>query len=90
MKPTDLIQDCGTGKMSHTKLWSHIGYTAMTIAFVRDAWLGGLDEWKLIAYGAIVAGAASISKLISLRYSQRRYNVAPQYPAQPPADTEDA
>lgn len=86
MKPHDLVCDCSTGKLSHTKLWANVGYLVMTIAFLRDAWLGGLDEYKLIAYGVIVAGAASVSKFLSLRFGQPRYSA----PVVSPPGQEDA
>ena len=68
MKLSDLIQDAGTGMLSHTKLWANIGYLALTVAFVRDAWAGGLTDMKIIAYGAVVAGSAAASKFLSLKY----------------------
>lgn len=67
MKVVDLITDCATGQLSHTKLWANIGYAAMTYAFVADALAGGLTDMKLFAYGSVVAGSAAASKLISVR-----------------------
>lgn len=65
MRILDLITDAATGQMSHTKLWANIGYGAMTYAFLADALSGGFTDMKLFAYGAIVAGSATASKMIS-------------------------
>lgn len=81
MKASDLFQDHGTKRLSHTKFWANIGYAVMTAAFLKDAWMGGMDAEKMIAYGVIVAGAASVSKFLSLRYgsmiaSAQQYEVS--------------
>lgn len=67
MRLSDLVRDAGTGMLSHTKLWAHVGYGALTAAFLRDAWGGGLTDMKMLAYGAIVAGSATASKWLSLK-----------------------
>lgn len=82
MKASDIVQDCGTGKLSHTKLWANVGYLVMTVAFLRDAWTGGLDELKLIAFGVILTGSASLSKFLSMRFSQPQYTAAAPLPGQ--------
>lgn len=71
MKLADLIRDAGTGMLSHTKLWANIGYLTLTIAFIRDAGAYELTEWKIIAYGAVVAGSATASKFLSMRYTAK-------------------
>lgn len=71
MKLSDLIRDAGTGMMSHSKLWANIGYLALTTAFIKDAWAGGLTDMKIIAYGAVVAGSAAASKFLSLKYGPK-------------------
>jgi len=71
MKLSDLITDAGTGMLSHTKLWANIGYLALVVAFTKDAWAFGLTDMKIIAFGAVVAGSATASKLISMRYGAK-------------------
>lgn len=68
--------------VSHTKVWANIGYAALTAAFIRDAWLGGLTDMKILAYGAVVAGSAAASKIASLRHAQAMAAV----PAAKPTD----
>lgn len=70
MKLSDLIKDPGTDMLSHTKLWANIGYAALTWAFVADAMNGGLTDMKILAYGAVVAGSATASKFLSMRYGK--------------------
>ena len=71
MKLSELITDAGTGMLSHTKLWANIGYLALTAAFLKDAWAGGLTDMKIFAFGAVVAGSAAASKFISMRYGAK-------------------
>lgn len=66
----DLITDAATGQLSHSKLWSNIGYGALTHAFIFDAMSGGLSDMKLFAYGAIVIGNATASKIVSMKYKE--------------------
>lgn len=72
MKISDLFRDAGTGMLSHTKLWANIGYLALTVAFIRDAWnVGpglGLTDMKIFAFGAVVCGSSAASKFLSLKY----------------------
>lgn len=70
MKLSDLIRDPGTGMLSHTKLWANFGYAALTAGFVWDAFHGGLTDMKIFAYGAVVAGSATASKFLSMRYGK--------------------
>lgn len=71
VKVSDLVEDAGTGMLSHTKLWANIGYAALTAAFLKDAWSGGLTDLKIFAFGAVVAGSAAASKFLSMRYCQQ-------------------
>ncbi len=69
MKLSDLIIDCGTGMVSHTKLWTHIAYSTVTITFLYMTFSGDtpkLDLW--LVYLGIVGGHGLLSKLISLKY----------------------
>jgi hypothetical protein len=68
MKLSDLVRDPGTGMLSHTKIWANVGYFALTWAFMADAAAGHLTDMKIFAYGAVMAGSAVASKLLSMRY----------------------
>lgn len=71
MKLSDLVKDPGTGMLSHTKLWANIGYAALTVAFLADAFGGHLTDMKILAYGAVVTGSAVASKFLSMRYGNK-------------------
>lgn len=67
----DLIIDPGTGMYSHTKLWTHIAYLVVTLAFVKVTFTTAepdLTVWLL--YLCVVGGHSSLSKLISMKYKQ--------------------
>ena len=68
MRLSDLVQDAGTGHLSHTKLWANIAYGAATVAFVKSAWAGTLTADVWLFYLAIVGAHGAASKLISMRY----------------------
>jgi hypothetical protein len=68
MKLSDLIQDAGTGMVSHTKVWANIAYATATVAF-------GYMVYKNTATGEIwmiylggIGASATLSKLLSLKY----------------------
>lgn len=71
MNLADLVRDPGTGTLSHAKLWANIGYLALTVAFLSDAFGGGLTDMKILAYGAVVASSAAASKFLSLKYGAK-------------------
>jgi len=50
----DLFVDHKTGKLRETALWSNVGKATMTWGFVYQTIHGGMTEWFLLAYGAIV------------------------------------
>lgn len=56
------------GGLSHTKIWSHVGYLVGTLAFVHDAWAGGLTDMKLLVYMGAMTAPQAFSKLVSMRY----------------------
>lgn len=68
MKLSDLVQDAGTGQLSHTKLWANIAYAAATVAFVKQAWAGTLTGEIWLFYLGVVGAHGTLSKLISMRY----------------------
>lgn len=66
----ELIKSGGSGKASHTKFWANVAYFAATLCFVHFEWFApepNIELW--LVYLGTVAGAASVSKLLSLRYS---------------------
>lgn len=66
---SDLITDPGTGMLSHTKLWAHVAYLVVTLAFVKVTFTTpepDLTVWLL--YLCVVGGHSSLSKLISMKY----------------------
>lgn len=72
MKPIDLITDCATGQISHTKLWTNIAYLSATLAFLRLTLVSSdppNPEIWLIYLG--VVGAHNVaSKVLSMKYGK--------------------
>lgn len=70
MKALDLITDCATNQLSHTKLWTNIAYLAATLAFLRITLFSenpSESEIWLIYLG--VVGAHNVaSKVLSMKY----------------------
>ena len=63
----DLFTD-ERGKLSNSKFWNMVGYTAITWAFVNHSLAFALDWELLTAYGAIVAG-----NHVAITFLKRRY-----------------
>ena len=87
MKLRELLEDPGTHTFSHSRLWSNVGNLALTVVFVKDAWWGGLTDMKILAYGAVVAGHAVLSKAVSMRWgngSSLPPTPSPSTPPDPP------
>lgn len=64
----------GTGKISHTKFWANVAYFVATIAFVDINFKPSPPEYLVelwFVYLATVASNASISKFLSLKYSNQ-------------------
>lgn len=68
MKFRDLICD-PDGSLSHTKVWSNIGFAAMTAAFVKTAALGDLTPELLLAYGAVLTAHHQISNYLGKKFA---------------------
>ena len=83
MRLRELLLDPGTHTLSHSRLWSNVGTLALTVAFIRDAWLGGLTDMKILAYGGIVTGHALLSKMVSMRWGNGTLPSGPN-PSAPP------
>lgn len=69
MRALELITDCATGQLSHTKLWTNIAYFAATIAFIRYAVFSDspFDMWLWLTFLGIVGGHNVASKALSIR-----------------------
>ena len=66
----DLITDCTTGQLSHTKLWTNIAYFVATLAFARVTLFSDTQpesEIWLIYLGVVGAHNVS-SKILSMKY----------------------
>ena len=66
----DLITDCATGQLSHTKLWTNIAYLVATLAFLNATLFSNTppeSEIWLIYLGVVGAHNVS-SKILSLKY----------------------
>lgn len=70
MKPLDLITDCATNQLSHTKLWTNIAYFAATLAFLRiTLFLDTPAESEIwLIYLGIVGTHNVASKVLSMKY----------------------
>lgn len=68
----DLFVDHATGKVRESKVWSNIGKAAMTWAFVYTIWLakGNFNETLWLAYGAIMCGHETATRMLNLRERQ--------------------
>lgn len=71
MRAIDLITDCATGQLSHTKLWANIAYCAATVAFLRIAIFSpepaaNAEIW--LTYLGIVGTHNVASKILSIKY----------------------
>lgn len=67
MRLLELITDCTTGQLSHTKIWTHIAYATATIVFVRSPDLP-IEIWLI--YLGIVGGQNVLSKWVTMKYGQ--------------------
>jgi hypothetical protein len=70
VKLRDLVTDAGGKTLSHTKLWANVASAAATAAFIKQAWAGTITAEIWWAYLGCVAGAATASKFLSLKYRQ--------------------
>lgn len=70
----DLITDCATGQLSHTKLWTNIAYLSATLAFLNATLFSDAppeSEIWLIYLGVVGAHNVS-SKILSLKYGANK------------------
>lgn len=74
MRALELITDCATGQLSHTKLWTHLAYCAATLAFLRMTIFtdtpAEAEIWLI--YLGVVGGHNFLSKLITMKYGAQK------------------
>lgn len=68
MKLSDLIQDAGTGQMSHTKVWANVAYATATVAFGYMVYANTATAEIWLIYLGGIGASATVSKLLSLKY----------------------
>ena len=67
-KLLDLVSDCTTGKLSHTKIWSHVAYGTVTVKFITTPDLP-VEIW--LVYLGIVGSQTVLNKWITMRYGTK-------------------
>lgn len=67
MRILELITDCTTGNLSHTKIWSHVAYATVTVKFIMTQDLP-VEIWFI--YLGIVGSHNILSKWIATKYGQ--------------------
>lgn len=73
MRLIELITDCTTGNLSHTKIWTNVAYFAATIAFMYEAIFSGNPfSWEMwLIYLGTLGGHNVLSKLLSMKYGAK-------------------
>jgi hypothetical protein len=70
MNIKDLITDFGTGRLSHTKLWSNIANLTATCIVIIQAINGSLLVDIFIAYLVFVGASSLGSKFLSMKFGK--------------------
>jgi len=60
----DLLTDSKTGKLSASKCWQHIGFSAMTYSLLTTP----MSAELILAYGAVVGGSHVAIMFLKMRY----------------------
>lgn len=63
----ELIQDCTTGNLSHTKIWTHICYSVVLIKFYTTPEIA-VEIWLIVL--GIVGSQNVLSKWVTMKYGQ--------------------
>ena len=63
----DLVTDARTGRLSASKIWQSIGFSAMTYSLLDS----DMTADVILAYGAVVGGSH-----VAITFLKRRYPVA--------------
>lgn len=67
-----LFCDDGNGSLSHRKIWTNIGFTAMTYVFVRQA---VITADLLLAYGAVITCNSAALFWLKNRYQSQQGDI---------------
>ena len=62
-----LWQDTHTGKLSTSKIWSHIAYAAATWIVINK--VDAADWEMLLVYMAVVGGSEIAKKILTLKFT---------------------
>lgn len=65
MRPSDLISNPYSGRMSHTKLWANVACATATGMFVYQGAQGTLSAEVWLIYLGLVGGYAAALRLIA-------------------------
>ena len=66
----ELITDCKTGLLSHTKLWTNISFAVVSLLFLIREGLASEPNVELwVLYLATVGGVGLFSKFLSMKYT---------------------
>ena len=73
MRLIELITDCATGNLSHTKIWTHVAYLSATLAFLCGTLFSNdtLPAEIWLIYLGVVGGHNVLSKLLSMKYGAK-------------------
>lgn len=63
----DLFVDHNTGRIRESKVWANIGKAAMTWAFCHVIYKGGSSEMLWAAYGTVMCGHETATRILNLR-----------------------
>jgi len=70
----DLVTDKTTGRLRESAISSIAGKSTLTWAVIYTTLHTGLTEWLVFAYGAIVIGHESISRVLNQRQQTLEHN----------------
>lgn len=63
--------DDHTGKISHNKFWSNVGYAVMCFSFVYCVYTGKAEVDLWLVFGTLVMGNATANKVLKLKYGNK-------------------
>ena len=65
-----LFVDSHTGKMSSSKIWTHIAYGVATYVVIKTA--NDANNWEmLLVYMAVVGGSEIAKKILTVNYNSK-------------------
>ena len=67
-----LFTDSHTGKLSSSKIWTHISYGVATYVVIKS--VDGTTNWEmLLVYMAVVGGSEIAKKILTLNNAANKY-----------------